>query len=264
MEVRDFGRGIPLGKMVDAVSIMNTGGKYDSKHLKIGRVEQGWGESCQCLVIAFLLCKVIAMVKAGVPNLCRAKLQNDSNVFWWSVRQRNLYLFCARRYAFSKIISIGMKLLRPCCVITPISIPGWQSITTEKRSFLKQLARLLNEEHDLWSPCIRLFICRANIRNYLHTATNTASIILSSMGHTTQGGTHQSAFREAVGRTIKEFYNKTRNSPIFVTVLLPLYLFLWRACFESQTKTNLVRAIWRLREDFRWINLFQIFWKRTG
>lgn len=240
--VRDYGRGIPLGKMIDAVSILNTGGKYDSKAFKKSVGLNGIGtkavnalsssfivESFRDGVIkraVFAYGKLIAdepLAPTSEPNGTRIEFKPDEKIFGaFNFREEHIETML-RNYAY---------------------LNGGLTIHFNDKKFAAKngLLDLLNENITSESlyPIIHL---KGEDIEIAFTHTNQYGEEYYSFvngQHTTQGGTHQSAFREAIARTIKEFYNKNMEMADIRNGLVgSIALSVEEPIFESQTKIRL-------------------------
>jgi topoisomerase-4 subunit B len=248
ISVRDFGRGIPLGKMIDAVSIMNTGGKYDTKAFKKSVGLNGVGTKA---VNALSECFVVQSFRDGQTRRAEfkcGKLLTDSEIFEDKTsKSGTLVEFVPDSSMFVnyhyKEEFIETMLRNYAYLNTSLTIVFNGNKIVSKNG----LFDLLNENltNEPLYPIIHLKGEDIEIA-FTHSDQYGEEYYSFVNGqHTTQGGTHQSAFREAVARVIKEFYNKNgmeypdiRNgitAAIAVNVEEPI--------FESQTKTKLGSSV---------------------
>ncbi|MFV0392617.1 MAG: DNA topoisomerase IV subunit B [Paludibacteraceae bacterium] len=240
--VRDHGRGIPLDSMVRAVSIMNTGGKFDSQAFKKSVGLNGVGtKAVNALSVAFQVESYRegkgrrAIFKQGVlvgeeemPNPKSETgtgiyFQPDSEMFTNYVYNEEFIETMLRNYSY---LNTGLTI----------------NFNGKKILSKNGLTDLLNENltSELLYPIIHLKHDDIEIA-ITHTDQYGEEYYSFVNGqHTTQGGTHQSAFREAIGRTIKEFYNKNMElSDIRNGVVAAIAIGVEEPVFESQTKTKL-------------------------
>ncbi|MBP1676631.1 MAG: topoisomerase type subunit region 2 domain protein [Bacteroidetes bacterium] len=243
VEVRDYGRGIPLGKMVDAVSIMNTGGKYDSKAFKKSVGLNGVGTKA---VNALSSDFVVQSYRDGQTRravFAKGKLIDDSNVLEDTKSERGTYVY----FVPDKELFTGYEyrdeyietMLRNYSYLNT----GLTIVFNGKKILSKNgLLDLLNENmtSDPLYPIIHLRGEDIEIA-FTHSDQYGEEYYSFVNGqHTTQGGTHQSAFREAIGRTIKEFYNKNQElTDIRNGIIAAIAISVEEPVFESQTKTKL-------------------------
>lgn len=243
IEVRDFGRGIPLGKMVDAVSIMNTGGKYDSKAFKKSVGLNGVGTKAVNALSHKFIVQSFRDGQSRKAEFARGKISDDSGIFEDKTSERGTYvyfepddtLFGNFRYKEEFIET----MLRNYAYLNT----GLTLVFNGKKILAKNgLLDLLNENitSETLYPIIHLKDEDIEIA-FTHTDQYGEEYYSFVNGqHTTQGGTHQSAFREAVGRTIKEFYAKNMElTDIRNGIVAAVAISVEEPVFESQTKTKL-------------------------
>ena len=242
VEVRDYGRGIPLGKMIEAVSIMNTGGKYDSKAFKKSVGLNGVGtKAVNALSAKF----VVQSFREGLSRKAefeKGKLVSDSDIFSDNTDRGTLIYFepditLFENY-FYKDEFIETMLRNYAYLNTGLTI----NFNGKKILSKNGLTDLLNEnitDEPLY-PIIHLRGEDIEIA-FTHSDQYGEEYYSFVNGqHTTQGGTHQSAFREAVARTIKEFYSKNMElADIRNGIIAAVAISVEEPIFESQTKTKL-------------------------
>lgn len=243
LSVRDFGRGIPQGKMVAAVSIMNTGGKYDSKAFKKSVGLNGVGtKAVNALSSSFSvqsfregkvkradfqdgkLVQEYDLGKTSEPNGTYITFIPDTKIFGAYTFHEEFIDTMLRNYSY---LNTGLTL----------------TFNGKKILSRNGLLDLLNENstsENLY-PIVHLQADDIEIA-FTHTDQYGEEYYSFVNGqHTTQGGTHQSAFREAFGRTIKEFFNKNgmELSDIRNGLVAAISLAVEEPVFESQTKIKL-------------------------
>ena len=242
VEVRDYGRGIPLGKMIDAVSIMNTGGKYDSKAFKKSVGLNGVGTKA---VNALSSNFIVQSYREGQTRRAEFKkgiLESDSDLFSSNSERGTYVYFVPDKTLFTdyqyKEDYIETMLRNYAYLNTGLAI-----IFNGKKIISKNgLLDLLNENmtsNPLY-PIIHLHGEDIEVA-FTHSDQYGEEYYSFVNGqHTTQGGTHQSAFREAVARTIKEFFNKNQElTDIRNGMIAAISISVAEPIFESQTKTKL-------------------------
>lgn len=243
VEVRDHGRGIPLGKMVDAVSIMNTGGKYDSKAFKKSVGLNGVGTKAVNALSSTFIVQSYRDGKTRRVEFAEGKLVNDGGIIDDTISERGTYVyFVPDNKLFNNFIYneefIETMLRNYAYLNTGLSI----NFNGKKILSRNGLLDLLNENitSDPLYPIIHLKGEDIEIA-FTHSDQYGEEYYSFVNGqHTTQGGTHQSAFREAVGRTIKEFYNKNQElTDIRNGIIAAIAISVEEPVFESQTKTKL-------------------------
>jgi topoisomerase-4 subunit B len=234
VEVRDFGRGIPLGKMIEAVSIMNTGGKYDSKAFKKSVGLNGVGTKAVNALSAKFVVQSFREGQSRKAEFEKGKLVNDSDIFSDN-SDRDGTMF--ENYLY-KDEYIETMLRNYAYLNTGLTI----NFNGKKILSKNGLTDLLNENitSDPLYPIIHLKGEDIEIA-FTHSDQYGEEYYSFVNGqHTTQGGTHQSAFREAVARTIKEFYSKNMElADIRNGIIAAVAISVEEPIFESQTKTKL-------------------------
>ena len=208
--VRDFGRGIPLGKVKDVVSKMNTGGKYDSKAFKKSVGLNGVGtKAVNALSSHFMVYsvrdgeKVEVSFNQGnvVQELPVQKTEESNGTYVEFVPDNSVF----KKYAF-KTAYVEKMIWNYCYLNRGLTIKfNGQSFIS--KNGLKDLLDN-NMDGDPLYPIIHLEGDDIEVA-FTHGKTYGEDYYSFVNGqHTTQGGTHQSAFRESVAKVIKDFYGK--------------------------------------------------------
>ena len=241
VSVRDYGRGIPQGKLIEAVSVLNTGGKYDSKAFKKSVGLNGVGVKAVNALSAHFEVRSYRDGKVRTAKFERGILQSD--VTEDSADENGTYIYFEPddtlflNYSFHN--DIVETMLRNYTYLNTGLAIMYNGRRILSRNGLKDL---LNDTmtNDGIYPIIHLKGEDIEIA-FTHTGQYGEEYHSFVNGqHTTQGGTHQSAFKEHIAKTIKEFYGKNmeytdiRNGlvgAIAVNVEEPM--------FESQTKIKL-------------------------
>jgi topoisomerase-4 subunit B len=240
--VRDYGRGIPLGKMVDAVSIMNTGGKYDSKAFKKSVGLNGVGTKAVNALSSSFKVKSVRDGQCKRAEFSAGKISFESELEPSDEQNGTLVEFIADEAIFGKYKFrdeyIETMLRNYSYLNTGLTI-----IYNSKKFFSKSgLLDLLNENITSESlyPIIHLKGEDIEIA-FTHSDQYGEEYYSFVNGqHTTQGGTHQSAFRESIARTIKEYYAKNHDlSDIRNGIIAAIAISVEEPVFESQTKIKL-------------------------
>lgn len=240
--VRDFGRGIPLDKVKDVSSKMNTGAKYDSKAFKKSVGLNGVGiKAVNALSSEFYIC-------SHRDGLCKAILYNQGNIVEDSIEEKTaeengtLVRFTPDNTIF-KGYHYRDEFIEALLKNYVYLNSGLTIIFNGKRFHSRNgLVDLLNEKmtSDPLYPVIHL---KGEDIEVVITHNNQYGEEYYSFvngQHTTQGGTHLTAFREAASRTIKEFYNKNFDySDIRNGIVAAVSIKVEEPVFESQTKTKL-------------------------
>jgi topoisomerase-4 subunit B len=260
VSVRDYGRGIPLGKMIEAVSVMNTGGKYDSKAFKKSVGLNGVGtKAVNALSEKF----EVRSFREGLERRAgfeRGKLKNDSEIVSSAEKSSGTFISFEpdnslfENYAYREEY-IETMLRNYAYLNTGLTINF-----NGKKIFSKNgLLDLLNENltSEPLYPIIHLKDEDIEIA-FTHSDQYGEEYYSFVNGqHTTQGGTHQSAFREAVARTIKEFYNKNMEvADVRNGIIAAVAISVQEPVFESQTKTKLGSRDMSTEKDSISVNKF--------
>ncbi len=243
VEVRDHGRGIPLGKMIDAVSIMNTGGKYDSKAFKKSVGLNGVGTKAVNALSSRFIVQSFREGKNRRAEFVEGKLVEDTGIVDDTASERGTYVyFVPDNKLFNDFVYkeeyIETMLRNFAYLNTGLTI----NFNGKKILSKNGLLDLLNENKTS-EPLYPIVHLRGEDIEIAFTHSDQYGEEYYSFvngQHTTQGGTHQSAFREAVARTIKEFYNKNQEvTDIRNGIIAAIAISVEEPVFESQTKTKL-------------------------
>ena len=244
VSVRDYGRGIPLGKVVDVVSKMNTGGKYDSRAFKKSVGLNGVGtKAVNALSASFFVASTrdgqrkTALFNQGVleeneppssssqRNGTQVSFVPDETIFK-KFRYRNEYV---------------AKMLKNYVYLNPGLTIVFNGEKYVSKNGLKDLLEDNNNSEDFLYPVIHLKGADIEVAiTHSRTQYNEEYHSFVNGQHTTQGGTHQTAFREALVKTIREFYGRQFDpSDIRKSIISAISIKVMEPVFESQTKTKL-------------------------
>ena len=240
--VRDYGRGIPLGKVVEVVSKMNTGGKYDSKAFKKSVGLNGVGtKAVNALSSHFMVYAVrdgekkTAVFERGelVSELPIEKTDESNGTYVEFIPDDTIF----KKYAF-KTAYLDKMMWNYCYLNRGLSI-YYNGEKYNSKDGLKDLLEN-NMDGDPLYPIIHLEDDDIEVA-FTHGRTYGEDYYSFVNGqHTTQGGTHQSAFRESVAKVIRDFYNKNYEaSDIRQSIVAAIAVKVIEPVFESQTKTKL-------------------------
>jgi len=243
VSVRDYGRGIPLGKMIDAVSIMNTGGKYDSKAFKKSVGLNGVGAKAVNALSSMFKVKSYRDGQMRTATFSCGELAAETPLELSSEKNGTYIEFIPDATIFTNFKfrdEYVENMLRNYSYLNT-----GLSINYNGNRFLSKngLSDLLNEKLTSESlyPIIHLKGEDIEIV-FTHASDQNGEDFYSYVNgqYTSQGGTHQSAFREALARTIKEFYNKNfEPSDVRNGVVAAIAINVEEPVFESQTKIKL-------------------------
>ncbi|MBP5994605.1 MAG: type IIA DNA topoisomerase subunit B [Crocinitomicaceae bacterium] len=242
VSVRDYGRGIPLGKVVEVVSKMNTGGKYDSKAFKKSVGLNGVGtKAVNALSSHFMVYsvregeKVAAEFSKGelVKQHPIEKTDEVNGTYVEFIPDETIF----KKYAFKT--AYLDKMMWNYCYLNRGLAMYYNGEKFQSKDGLKDLLEN-NMDGDPLYPIIHLEDEDIEVA-FTHGRTYGEDYYSFVNGqHTTQGGTHQSAFRESVAKVIRDFYNKNYEaSDIRQSIVAAIAVKVIEPVFESQTKTKL-------------------------
>jgi len=242
--VRDYGRGIPLGKVIDVVSKMNTGGKYDSLAFKKSVGLNGVGTKAVNALSNYFRVESVRDEKQKGAEFSAGNLVLDEEVIETTKRKGTKVTFIPdeaifKNYKFRNEYVIKM-LKNYCYLNTGLTI----IYNGEKFYSDNGLKDLLDENiavEDMVYPIIHLLGDDIEVA-ITHSKSQYSEEYHSFVNgqNTTQGGTHLVAFREALVKTIREFYNKGfEPSDIRKSIVSAVSIKVMEPVFESQTKTKL-------------------------
>jgi topoisomerase-4 subunit B len=242
--VRDFGRGIPLGKVVDVVSKMNTGGKYDSKAFKKSVGLNGVGTKAVNALSSFFRVESSRDGKSASAEFSQGNLGNQEFLEESSRRKGTKVSFIPDEEIFKKYKFRNEYVAKMLKNYVYLNL-GLTIIFNGEKFFsengLKDLLEDNNNKEDMLYPIIHLKGDDIEIA-ITHSKTQYSEEYHSFVNgqHTTQGGTHQTAFRESIVKTIREFYGKNfEASDIRKSIISAVAIKVMEPIFESQTKTKL-------------------------
>jgi len=244
VKVRDFGRGIPLGKVVDVVSKMNTGGKYDSRAFKKSVGLNGVGTKAVNALSTFFRVESVRDGKQKVAEFSLGELQNDAAIEDSSKRKGTKVIFVPDESIFKNYKyrnEYVEKMLRNYVYLNPGLTIDFNGEKFFSENGLKDLLEDNMSSDDMLYPVIHLRGEDIEIA-ITHSKTQYSEEYHSFVNgqNTTQGGTHQAAFRESLVKTIREFYGKNYDaSDIRKSIVSAISIKVMEPVFESQTKTKL-------------------------
>ena len=242
--VRDYGRGIPLGKVVDVVSRMNTGGKYDTRAFKKSVGLNGVGTKAVNALSTYFKVESVRDDQSKIAVFERGELVEDPAQEPSSKRKGTSVsfvpdesIFKHYRYRHEYIV----RMLKNYVYLNPGLTIVFNGEKYKSENGLKDLLEDNNNADDMLYPIIHL---RGNDIELAitHSKTQYSEEYHSFVNgqNTTQGGTHQSAFREAVVKTVREHYGKNfDSSDIRKSIISAISIKVMEPVFESQTKTKL-------------------------
>ena len=241
VSIRDYGRGIPQGKLIEAVSKLNTGGKYDSKAFKKSVGLNGVGiKAVNALSSHF---EVASFRDGKVRRAAFEKGQLISDVTEDTTEETGTYIF----FEPDDTLFVGYKFLNQ---FVENLLRNYTYLNTGL-TFIYNGQKILSR-HGL-EDLLKDNMTSEGLYDIVHLKGEDIEIAFTHTNqygeeyysfvngqHTTQGGTHQSALKEHIARTIKEFYNKNQEfSDIRNGIVAAIALDVEEPMFESQTKTKL-------------------------
>ncbi|MBW1617797.1 MULTISPECIES: DNA topoisomerase IV subunit B [Empedobacter] len=241
--VRDYGRGIPLGKMVDAVSKMNTGGKYDSQAFKKSVGLNGVGTKAVNALSTSFRVQSIRDGKTRIAEFEQGILANQEDEKETSLRKGTKITFIPDKSIFLNFKfrkEYVDKMLKNYVYLNP----GLKIIFNGEEFFSKDgLKDLLNDNIEEETIYDIIHLKGEDIEIAMtHSSKSYSETYYSFVNgqNTTQGGTHLTAFKEAVVKTVREFYNKNYDpADIRKSIIGAISIKVIEPVFESQTKTKL-------------------------
>src|SRR6266487_1610354 len=244
--VRDYGRGIPLGKVVDVVSKVNTGAKFDSKVFQKSVGLNGVGSKAVNALSNYFKVTAIREGKEKTAEFERGFLIKEYKEAKTSEQNGTLVTFIPDDAVF-KNFKFHPEFLENqiwiyCFLNAGLKIIFNGKAYVSKNGLLDRLQRKTNED-EIRYPIIHLK--GDDIEIALTHNNDYGEDIYSFVNgqHTTQGGTHQQAFREAYVKTIRDFYKKDYDAADIRTgIVAAVSLRVVEPVFESQTKTKLGSA----------------------
>ncbi|SDH85576.1 topoisomerase-4 subunit B [Chryseobacterium taeanense] len=241
--IRDFGRGIPLGKVVDAVSKMNTGGKYDSKAFKKSVGLNGVGTKAVNALSDYFRVRSFRDGRMKVAEFSRGIITENYDEKDTSDRNGTEISFIPDadiflNFKFRK--EYIERMLRNYAYLNPGLKIFFNGETFFSENGLKDLLDEELENETLY-PIVHLKDNDIEVA-ITHTDKSQTETYFSFVNgqNTTQGGTHLNAFREAYVKTIREFFNKNFDaSDVRKSIVAAISINVEEPVFESQTKTKL-------------------------
>lgn len=240
--IRDYGRGIPLGKVVDVVSKMNTGGKYDSKAFKKSVGLNGVGTKAVNALSSHFMVYSVRDGQKKQADFERGNLIKDHDLEPTKEQNGTYVEFIPDETIFKKFnfkTAYLTKMMWNYCYLNRELVINFNGERFQSKHGLKDLLED-NMDGDPLYPIIHLEGEDIEVA-FTHGRTYGEDYYSFVNGqHTTQGGTHQSAFRESVAKVIRDFYNKNYEaSDIRQSIVASVAVKVIEPVFESQTKTKL-------------------------
>ena len=240
VSVRDYGRGIPQGKLVEAVSVLNTGGKYDSKAFKKSVGLNGVGIKAVNALSSRFEVKSYRDGKVRELSFEKGNLQSDKTKK--SADENGTYIYFEpdatlfKHYSFHD--DIVEEMLRNYTYLNT----GLTIMYNGRRILSRHGLKDLLTDNMTVDPLYPIVHMKGEDIEIAFTHTNQYGEEYYSFvngQHTTQGGTHQTAFKEHIAKTIKEFFGKYEYGDIRNGLVAAIAVNVEEPVFESQTKIKL-------------------------
>lgn len=244
VKVRDYGRGIPLGKVVDVVSKMNTGGKYDTRAFKKSVGLNGVGTKAVNALSSFFRVESVRDNQVKYAEFEQGNLLVDPTPEDSSSRRGTKIIFIPDETIFKNFRyrnEYVSKMLKNYVYLNRGLTIDFNGEKYYSENGLKDLLEENIHQDDILYPIIHLEADDIEIA-LTHSKTQYSEEYHSFVNgqNTTQGGTHLNAFREAFVKTIREFYGKNFDaSDIRKSIVSAISIKVMEPVFESQTKTKL-------------------------
>ncbi len=242
--VRDYGRGIPLGKVIDVVSKMNTGGKYDSLAFKKSVGLNGVGTKAVNALSNYFRVESVRDEKQKAAEFSAGNLVLDEEIIETTKRKGTKVTFIPDEAIFKNYkfrYEYVIKMLKNYCYLNNGLTILFNGEKYYSENGLKDLLEETINVEDLEYPIIHLKGDDIEIA-LTHSKTQYSEEYHSFVNgqNTTQGGTHLAAYREAIVKTIREYYNKPfEASDVRKSIVTAISIKVMEPVFESQTKTKL-------------------------
>ncbi len=243
VEIRDYGRGIPLGKVVDCVSKINTGGKYDSKAFQKSVGLNGIGTKAVNALSRYFKVQSFRDKQTKIAEFDQGNLSKESKIIDASGRNGTLVVFEPDGEMFKNFHYIPEyleEMLWNYVFLNAGLTIIFNGVKYHSENGLLDLLTRKTDVENLRYPIIHL---KGNDIEVAITHNNQYGEEYYSFvngQYTTQGGTHLAAFREAIVKTVREYYGKNFDATdIRGSVVSAISVRVMEPVFESQTKTKL-------------------------
>ncbi|MFN4931217.1 MAG: DNA topoisomerase IV subunit B [Bacteroidota bacterium] len=242
VKVRDYGRGIPLGKVVDVVSKINTGAKYDSEAFKKSVGLNGVGTKAVNALASYFKVSSVRDDKIKSAEFERGTLVKDEAIVDSNLRRGTQVVFTPDEKIFGNFHFLMEYVEKMCWNYVYLNTGLTIYLNGNKFYSENGLHDLLtqNLSGNILYPIIHLKGHDIEVAFTHGTQYGEEYYSFVNGQHTTQGGTHQGAFREAVVKTIREFYKKEFEAvDVRTSIVAAISVKVQEPVFESQTKTKL-------------------------
>ncbi|HND45829.1 MAG TPA: DNA topoisomerase IV subunit B [Chitinophagales bacterium] len=243
VKIRDYGRGIPLGAVIDCVSKINTGGKYDSRAFQKSVGLNGVGTKAVNALSTYFKVESVRDGEKKAAEFSVGELTTDFKIEKTNDRNGTTFTFVADNTIFKNFNFVEdfveEQLWNYAYLNAGLTI-NYNNKKFVSKEGLKDLLSKKTNESELRYPIIHL---KGDDIEFALTHGNQYGEEYYSFvngQYTTQGGTHLQAFKEAVVKTIREFYKKSfEASDVRQAIVGAIALKVQEPVFESQTKTKL-------------------------
>jgi topoisomerase-4 subunit B len=242
VKVRDYGRGIPLGKVIDCVSKMNTGGKYDSKAFQKSVGLNGVGTKAVNALSSYFRVEAIRDGEIKKAEFERGNLTIDTKIEKTSLRKGTKMTFVPDEDVFKKFQYRAQHVEKLLWNYAFLNTGLTLNFNGEKIYSEEGLKDLLNQNlsSEPLYPIIHLIGEDIEVAITHTQAYGEEYYSFVNGQYTPQGGTHHGEFRAAIVKTIREFYGKDYDaSDIRSSIVSAISVRVMEPIFESQTKTKL-------------------------
>ncbi len=246
VRIRDYGRGIPLGSVVDCVSKINTGAKYDSKVFKKAVGLNGVGSKAVNALSSYFMIQSVREGKTKVVEFDQGNITRDEKVASEKeLQDGTIVSFIPDQEVFGNYHYIHEyvenMLWNYVFLNNGLTIKYNGQRLHAKNGLHDLLVKNINGNGGLLYPIIHIKEDDLEFA-FTHSSKQYGEEYYSFVNgqHTTQGGTHLAAFKEAVVKTVREFFNKDFDtSDVRASILAAMSIKVQEPVFESQTKTKL-------------------------
>jgi topoisomerase IV subunit B len=243
VRVRDYGRGIPLGKLVDVVSKINTGAKYDSEAFKKSVGLNGVGTKAVNALSSHFCVQAFRDNQTKSAEFSKGKLLKEDKITASDARKGTLVTFIPDEAIFGNYHFINEYVEKMLWNYAYLNTGLTINYNGQKFHSENGLLDLLSQNIDgpILYPTIHLKGYDIEVA-MTHSNQQYGEEYYSFVNgqHTTQGGTHQGAFREAVVKTIRDFFKKDFEAvDVRTSIIAAVSIKVQEPVFESQTKTKL-------------------------
>ena len=243
VRVRDYGRGIPLGKLIDCVSIINTGAKYDSETFQKSVGLNGVGQKAVNALAFEYYAQAVRDGQTKVVEFARGKLKQEHKVAKTGERTGTIIAFTPDEQLFGRDFRFRPEFVEDML---------WNYAYLNRGLTLTLNGKPFKSENGL-KDLLEKNLTGETLYPIIHLEGEDIEIALTHGSHygdeyfsfvngqhTTMGGTHQAAFREAVVETVRNFYKKDFDAAdVRQSIVAAVSVRVIEPIFESQTKTKL-------------------------